>query len=185
MKILIAKKLRMTRVFSADGDEIAVTPLKSKLTEVFDLKTKERDGYEAIKVKIANRKKFKYLEFVGVSDQYNDISSKIDTAAFSSGDEITVVATSKGKGFSGTIKRYHFAQGPKSHGSNQQRRLGSIGAGYPQRVQKDQKMPGRMGGDQVTVKKLKVIDVDHENQIILVSGAVPGPVGGQVKVISK
>ncbi|TSC95276.1 MAG: large subunit ribosomal protein L3 [Candidatus Berkelbacteria bacterium Athens1014_28] len=183
MKILIAQKLRMTRIFNAEGEEIAVTALKSKLTEVFKLKNSESDGYEAIKVKVANRKINKFTEFVGTSDLYTNISSLVDVDKFSIGDEIKIIGTSKGKGFSGTIKRYHFAQGPKSHGSNQQRRLGSIGAGYPQRVQKDQKMPGRMGGKQVTVKNLKIIDIDKEKQIILVSGAVPGPVGSQVKVI--
>ena len=184
MKILVAKKLKMTRIFTEDGTSRAVTALEAKPTEVSELKTVEKHGYGAVKVATQNRKKIKYSEFRADADMINlSLKDKITVESFSAGDIITVIGTSKGKGFAGTIKRYHFHKGPETHGSNQQRRLGSIGAGYPQRVIKGQKMPGHMGNERVTVKNLEIIEVDPKNNIMLVAGAIPGNTGGEVRVI--
>ena len=110
---------------------------------------------------------------------------KLVVSTFAVGDKVKIIGKSKGKGFAGTIKRYGFHQGPKSHGSNQQRRVGSIGSAYPEHVLKGQKMPGRMGGDRTTVKNLEIIDIDPEKNVILVSGAIPGPRGAEVRIIMK
>ncbi len=108
------------------------------------------------------------------------VGSLIDVTAFEVGDKVEVVGTSKGKGFAGTIKRHNFHRGPKTHGSHNYRAPGSIGSGYPQHVLKGMKMAGRMGGDQVTVKGAKVVLIDPINNLIAISGPVPGPRRGSV-----
>lgn len=185
MKFLVGKKLKMTRVFDQDGVVIPVTAVEAKPTEVFEIKTSENSGYAALKVKVVNRKKLRLMEFRAEESDLEGIKpgDKIEVKTFTVGDKVKVVGISKGKGFAGTIKRYGFHQGPKTHGSNQQRRVGSIGAAYPEHVLKGQRMPGRMGGGKVTVKNLRIVDVDAENNIILVSGAIPGPKGTEVRII--
>ena len=173
----------MTRIFTEDGIARGVTAVEAKTTEVFEIKEKEKNGYESVKLKIQNRKKSKFVEFRSEDEEKTFKSGdKIGVDQFAVGDKVTVVARSKGKGFAGTIKRYHFAQGPKSHGSNQQRRVGSIGAAYPQHVLKGQRMPGHMGNERITVKNLEIVDVDAKNQILLIAGAIPGPAGSEVKI---
>ncbi len=176
----------MTRIFTAEGLVRAVTAVEAKPTEISEIISADKSGYDAIKVKTTNRKKTKYSEFrVEESEIDAKVGDKITVEVFTAGDIITVIGTSKGKGFSGTIKRYHFVQGPKSHGSNQQRRVGSIGAGYPQRVIKGQRMPGHMGDERITVRNLEIIDVDSKNNIILIAGPLPGSTGSEVRVIGK
>jgi large subunit ribosomal protein L3 len=111
-----------------------------------------------------------------------EVGAKLVVTVFEAGDEIQVTGTSKGKGFAGTVKRHNFATGPKTHGSHNYRAPGSIGAGYPQHVFKGMRMAGRMGGDQVTVKGLKIVLVDAERNILAIKGAVPGPKRGTVMV---
>ncbi len=106
----------------------------------------------------------------------------IDVTAFEVGDEVQVTGTSKGKGFAGTVKRHNFTTGPKTHGSHNYRAPGSIGSGYPEHVFRGIHMAGRMGGDQVTTQGLKVVVVDAEQNILAVSGAIPGPKRGTVMV---
>ena len=184
MKFLVGKKLKMTRIFTEDGIVRAVTAIEAKPTEISEIKTNEKSGYDAIKVKTENRKKSKFSEFRLRDDQVDvKVGDKISVDTFNIGDIVTAIGISKGKGFSGTIKRYHFVQGPKSHGSNQQRRVGSIGAGYPQRVIKGQRMPGHMGSERVTVKNLEIVEVDTENNILLIAGAIPGATGSEVRII--
>lgn len=108
--------------------------------------------------------------------------TKIDVTAFEVGDKVAVTGTSKGKGFAGTVKRHNFATGPKTHGSRNYRAPGSIGAGYPQHVQKGMRMAGQMGNERVTVQGLKVALIDVERGILALSGAVPGPKRGLVMV---
>lgn len=114
-----------------------------------------------------------------------EVGATIDVTAFESGDEVQVTGTSKGKGFAGTIKRHNFARGPKTHGSHNYRAHGSIGSGYPEHVFKGLRMAGRMGHDQVTVKGLKVMLVDEEQNVLGISGAIPGPKRGLVMVRGK
>ncbi|HSH31268.1 MAG TPA: 50S ribosomal protein L3 [Candidatus Saccharimonadales bacterium] len=110
------------------------------------------------------------------------VGTNLDVSAFEVGDKVQVTATSKGKGFAGTIKRHNFHRGPKTHGSHNYRAPGSIGAGYPQHVMKGMRMAGRMGGAQVTTRGLKVVLVDPKNNLLALSGAVPGPRRGVVMV---
>ncbi len=111
-----------------------------------------------------------------------EVGATLDVTAFEAGDPVEVTATSKGKGFAGTIKRHNFARGPKTHGSHNYRAHGSIGSGYPEHVFKGLRMAGHMGHDQVTVKGLKVVVVDPALGVLAISGAVPGPKRGLVMV---
>ncbi len=111
-----------------------------------------------------------------------EVGSSLDVTAFEAGDAVQVTATSKGKGFAGTIKRHNFSRGPKTHGSRNYRAPGSIGSGYPEHVFKGMRMAGHMGHEQVTVKGLKVVVVDAALGVIAISGAVPGPKRGLVMV---
>ena len=110
------------------------------------------------------------------------VGATIDVSSFEVGDAVQVTGTSKGKGFAGTIKRHNFSRGPKTHGSRNYRAPGSIGSGYPEHVFKGMKMAGRMGHDQVTVKGLKVMIIDAEQNILGISGAIPGPKRGTVMI---
>lgn len=185
MKVLFGKKIKMTRVFSDDGIVSAVTIIQTLPANFSDRINNSDRGYQAIKCNIQKGKKNKTVEFIVGDNDFSDYKKgdSLDEKQFEIGDLVTVSAKSKGKGFSGTIKRYGFSRGPMSHGSNQQRRLGSIGAAYPQHVLKGQKMPGHMGNSNITVKNLKVIDIDNKNHLILISGAIPGANGGEVKII--
>lgn len=187
MKFFFGKKLNMTQIFTDEGEALAVTVVKTLPVEFYDRVLEEKRGYSAIMCKVTNGKKERLVEFRSDKDDFSEMKKgdKFDESQFVAGDKVTITGISKGKGFSGTIKRYGFAQGPKTHGSNQQRRLGSIGAAYPQHVLKGQKMPGRMGNSQITIKNLKVIDVDSKNHFLLISGAIPGNNGSQVKIVSK
>lgn len=110
------------------------------------------------------------------------VGAKIDVTTFEIGDAVQVTATSKGKGFAGTVKRHNFATGPKTHGSHNYRAPGSIGSGFPQHVFKGMRMAGRMGHDQVTVTGLKIVVIDADNGVLAISGAVPGPKRGLVVI---
>ena len=187
MKILIGKKLKMTRIFDKDGVERSVTAVEAKPAEVLTIIDESKSGYNAVKVKIQNRKKIKMTEFRTdkvASDQFK-VGEKLEVSSFAVGDKVIVVGKSKGKGFAGAIKRHGFSSGPQTHGSGHHRRVGSIGSMFPQHVLKGQKMPGRMGNDRVTVKNLEILDVDPAHNIILISGAIPGSNGSEVMVSTK
>jgi large subunit ribosomal protein L3 len=201
MKYIVAEKQQMSQVYSADGKVVPVTILKADPMTVTQIRTAETDGYSAVVLgggiqlpqRIAKAQlgawkdlgNFKYVyEFRpktgGVTANVGD---KVSVEAFAEGDAITVTATSKGKGFQGGVKRYGFAGGDRSHGNaHAEREVGSIGATGPQRVFKGKRMPGRMGSDTITVKGLKVVAVDAVNNLILVSGAVPGHRGTRVEI---
>lgn len=177
----------MTRVFDADGKMIPVTRISFLPCSVSQIKSQEKDGYVSVQVtahkQVENKKPMLVAEF-----RLDDVSGykkgeKIKTDQFAAGDVIEVTATSKGKGFAGTIKRHDFKRGPASHGGNNVREPGSIGAQQPQRVVLGRKMAGHMGATTVTVKNLKVIDID--DKMMLISGAVPGPNKGIIRIVSK
>ena len=187
MKILIGKKLKMTRIFDKDGVERSVTAFEAKPAEVLTIIDESKSGYNAVKVKIQNRKKIKMTEFRTdkVASGEFKVGEKLEVSSFAVGDKVMVVGKSKGKGFAGAIKRHGFSSGPQTHGSGHHRRVGSIGSMFPQHVLKGQKMPGRMGNDRVTVKNLEILDVDPAHNIILISGAIPGSNGSEVMVSTK
>jgi large subunit ribosomal protein L3 len=191
---LIGRKLGMTRVFGDDGTVVPVSVIEASPNSVTRLRTPELDGYAALQLGagVARRQtkpvagQFKHLEReqqkpaqvrefrVDSTDGY-EIGQKLDVSLFEVGELVDVTGVSKGKGFTGTIARHNFKRGPKTHGSNNYRQPGSVGAGTtPGRVFKGTRMSGHMGDEQVTVKKLQVVKVDADRNLLLVKGAVPG-----------
>ena len=207
MKFILGKKLDMTQAWREDK-VLAATRIQAGPCIVVQAKTSEKDGYQAVQVGFGKRKKknikkpqqghmkdlgdFKYLsEFridtpmkaKDVKERQGEIKlrqgDKIDVSIFEKGDKVKVTGISKGKGFQGVVKRHGFHGAPKSHGTKDQLRMpGSIGSTGPAHVFKGKKMPGRMGGDQVTVAGLEIADVDKENNILSIKGAVPGARNG-------
>lgn len=197
MKFILGTKQNMTQLFDDEGKVHPVTVLKTAPIVVTQIKTKEKDGYEAIQVGYGEKSEkrinkpqkghykdlgnFRYLKEVqGVSTPA--VGEKIEST-LEAGDTVTVSAISKGKGFQGVVKRHGFAGGPRTHGQkHSEREAGSIGAGGQQRVFKGMRMAGRMGGDRVTVKNLVVVAFDKETGELFVRGAIPGRRGTLVEV---
>lgn len=202
MKFLLATKQQMTQYFAEDGKCTSATLLSAGPVTVTRLRTKESDGYEAVQVgfgtQLAKRVSkpvagsLKELGSFRYIREYRpktgavpavEVGAKVTVSEFAPGDVIEVSATSKGKGFQGVVKRHGFKGGPRSHGQkHSEREPGSIGSTGQQRVPKGRRMAGRMGGDRVTVKNLKVLAIDQANNLLLVSGAVPGKRGALVEV---
>lgn len=193
MSGIIGKKVGMTRVFQDDGRVIPVTVVECQPNEVTQIKTTEKDGYPAIVLGFSKLKrptkarKFHFVrEFRVENDEALEGLKKGDSVTLegmTEVEQVTICSTSKGKGFQGVIKRHNFSRGPETHGSHHHREPGSIGAcTKPGRVAKGKKLPGRTGGAQTTIKKVKVQQVDPKNNIICLKGAVPGPNGGLVKI---
>ena len=201
-KGILGKKLGMTQVFDPEtGGVTPVTVIAAGPCPVVQVKTQAADGYDAVQLafdEVAERKltkgelghlaKFKVgahrklVEFRGGIDGASEGES-VTVEIFEPGDKIKVAGIGIGKGFQGTIKRHNFSSGPRSHGSHNIRKPGSIGASAtPSRVRKGIKMAGRMGGKRVTQLGLTVHDIDAEQNLLLVKGAVPGPKNGIVEV---
>lgn len=196
---LIGKKVGMTQVFDEAGRAVPVTVIEAGPNVVTFLKTRERDGYEAAQLGFDEVKRLKKPErghlknlpalrhlrevrTAAIEDL--QIGQTIGASIFALGEKVDVRGTSKGKGFAGVVKRHGFAGGPKTHGqSDRWRAPGSIGAtSTPGKVLKGMRMAGRMGGGRVTVKRLEVVRVDAERNLLLVRGAVPGANGGLLVV---
>ena len=191
---LIGRKVGMTQVFLPNGTMVGVSVVQVTPNTVTRLRTDERDGYTAVQLGAGERKKLtkplagqlkdlprvRYIrEFrLDSVDDFN-VGQQIAVGdIFAEGDLVHVTGVSKGQGFAGTVKRHNFSRGPKTHGSDNYRRPGSIGPGTtPGRVYKGLKMGGHMGHERVTIKKLRVIRVDAERNLILVKGSVPGAPG--------
>ncbi|BAE82260.1 50S ribosomal protein L3 [Desulfitobacterium hafniense DP7] len=192
-KGILGKKVGMTQVFTEEGHLIPVTVVEAGPCYVIQKKTKATDGYNAIQVgfgalreRLANKpqkghvakasvKPMRYIREFRVDDvEAYEIGQVITAELFAAGDAVDVVGISKGKGFAGMIKRHGASRGPMKHGSKYHRRTGSLGAKGPARVFKGRNLPGRMGGERVTVQNLKVVRVDADKNMILVKGAVPG-----------
>ena len=200
MAALIGKKVGMTQVFAEDGTRIPVTVIEAGPCPVVQVRTPDVDGYSALQLafgEIKERKLSKpevgHLKHAGLAPhrhlvEFRDaegfaVGETITVEAFEPGDAVKVSGRSKGKGFAGTIKRHNFASGPKSHGSHNVRKPGSIGASAtPSRVFKGIRMAGHMGDRRVTQRGLKVAEVDAERNLLLIAGPVPGSVGGIVEV---
>ncbi len=197
---LIGKKVGMTRIFTEDGEAIAVTVIDVSDNIFLQKKTQEKDGYSAVQVGFDDQKearlnqpaaghvkahggtpKRRVSEFRLESDDQLPEVDHPGLELFEEGQWIDVIGTSKGKGFQGVMRRYNFSGQHMSHGSMMHRRPGAIAAGStPGRVFKNQKMPGRQGNDRRTVQNLKIVQKRAEDNVILVSGAVPGAKGGYV-----
>ncbi|MFC2007473.1 50S ribosomal protein L3 [Chloroflexota bacterium] len=192
---IIGKKLGMTQIFMENGTSQAVTAIEAGPCTVVQLKTADGEGYNAAqlgfgkakrskatqKESVSRQKEFKHLrEFRVDNTEDIEVGQSIDTSMFKVGDLVDVAGVSKGKGFAGVVKRYHFAGGPKTHGqSDRHRAPGSIGAGTsPGRVWKGLRMPGHMGNVQVTARNLEVFEADPERNLLLLKGTVPGGKNG-------
>jgi large subunit ribosomal protein L3 len=196
---LIGRKVGMTQVFEADGTMVAVSVIRVAPNTVTRLRTEDRDGYAAVQLGTEEKKKLtkpelgqlKGLPNLGTIREFRmddlsgyEVGQTIGiTDLFAAGDLVDVTGVSKGKGFAGHIKRHHFARGPKTHGSDHHRAPGSIGPGTtPGRVYKGVKMAGHMGDEQVTTKKVKVVQADADRQLLLIKGTLPGSRGSLILV---
>ena len=203
---ILGKKLGMTQIYNEQGQAVPVTVIQAGPCPVVDMKTPDKDGYSAlvlgwgrIKPKNVNKSRkglfdkmevepVRTLREFRVEDLENySIGQEISVSLFEEGESVNISGTSKGKGFAGVMKRYHFGGSNASHGASLVHRSGgSVGASsYPGRIFKGQKMAGRMGNEKVTVKNLTVVAVDAENNLILVRGAVPGTKNGLVTLYKK
>lgn len=194
MSGILGKKIGMTQIYR-DNLEIAVTAIEVGPCSVTQIKTSEKDKYNAIQIGFGQSRKlskaekghlkdngsFRYLREIR-TDNVSDyqVGQKLDAAIFKAGDKVQVEGVSKGKGYAGGVKRYHFSGGPKSHGqSDRHRAPGSIGSTTtPGRVFKGLRMAGHMGAQKVSIRNLEVVEVDAAKNVVLLKGAVPGARGG-------
>ena len=193
MKGILGKKIGMTQVFTKEGKLIPVTVIEVEPNVVTQIKTVEKDGYDAIQLatdsvreKISNKPSMGHTkkanttpkrflrEIRGVNVADYTLGQTIGVDVFEAGEIVDVTGTSKGKGFQGVIKRHNQHTGPMGHGSQYHRGVGSLGTMLPMHVLKGKKMPGQMGNVQRTVQNLEIVSVDTENSVILVKGNVPG-----------
>jgi large subunit ribosomal protein L3 len=200
MKFILGKKAYMTQLFDSEGVVHAATVVETGPGVVTQVKTPEKDGYKAvqfgfgtqnpnrigkaIKGHVKDLGSFKHFKEVRVEgDVALNVGDKIEPTVFKEGDYVEVAAISKGKGFQGVVKRHGFGGGPRTHGQkHSEREPGSIGGGLRTRVPKGMRMAGRMGGDRITVKNLKVLHIDTENNVIYIGGPIPGRKGTLVEI---
>jgi large subunit ribosomal protein L3 len=193
---IIGRKVGMTQLFGEDGSVLPATVIKAGPCVVVQRKTATTDGYESVQLGLVEEKPAKVrkplaghykkanvpptrvrreVKLAG-SDSDPKPGDQVLVSIFQNGERVDVIGTSRGKGFQGVVRRHHFAGGPATHGSMFHRAPGSIGASsFPSRVIKGMRAPGRMGGDRITVRNLRVIKVDTDNNLLIVRGAVPGP----------
>ena len=191
-KGILGRKIGMTQVFAENGDLIPVTVIEAAPNVVLQKKTVETDGYVAIQLgfedkreKLANKPEKghatkasttpkRFIREIDGLEGY-EVGQEVKVDIFAKGDVVDVTGVSKGKGFQGAIKRHGQSRGPMSHGSRYHRRVGSMGPVAPNRVFKGKLLPGRMGGDRITIQNLEIVSVDAERNLLLVKGNVPGP----------
>ena len=203
MKGILGRKIGMTQVFTESGKLIPVTVVEVEKNVVTQIKTKENDGYEAIQLGFGNTreklatkasaghtakaqttpKRF-FREIKGVDINEYTVGQEVKVDLFAPGEVVDVTGTTKGKGFQGVIKRHGQSRGPMGHGSHYHRRPGSMGTMRPMRVFKGKKLAGHMGTLTVTIQNLEIVAVDTENNVILISGNIPGPKKGLVLIKS-
>jgi large subunit ribosomal protein L3 len=204
---IIGKKLGMTQVFTDDGTRIPVTVIEAGPCHVSAVRNAERDGYAAVQLAFGDaderrlaKGELGHLKKAGVpasrtlvefrdedlgAEEGPKLGETVTVEQFEPGQRVKVSGTAIGKGFQGTVRRHGFGRGPVSHGSHNVRAPGSVGASAdPARVFKGVKMPGRMGGKRVTQRRLEVVEIDAERNLLLLRGAVPGPKNGTVEVRS-
>lgn len=194
MKGILGRKVGMTQIFTKDGDLVPVTVVQVEENVVMQKKTVETDGYNAVQLGFddkperlvnqpekghaekANATPKRYIREIRDFDIDVEVGSSVKPGdVFTEGDIVDVTGTSKGKGFQGSIKRHNFSRGPMTHGSRYHRKSGSMGSGIDQsRVFKGKKLPGHMGHKTITVQNLEIMKIDTENNVILISGNIPG-----------
>jgi large subunit ribosomal protein L3 len=196
MKFILGKKIKMSQIFDKEGNAIPVTIVEAGPCYVTQLKTKEKDGYEAVQVgfekmkerkitKSKQKKPFRYLKEFRDDPKNYQLGQEIKVSIFKEGDLVSVSGISKGKGFQGGVKRWGFSGRPATHGTkHEERTLGSVGASTPSRVIKGKKMPGRTGGERVTIKNLEIVKIEPEKNLLYIKGAVPGSRGSLLEIKS-
>ena len=189
----------MSQIFDKEGKVTPVTLIEAGPCKVLQVKTKDKDGYDALQVGFVEKKRkikktekgkeYKYIrEFRIVKEDKSSfppfaVAQVIDASVFTEGDKVKIIGTSKGKGFQGAVKRWGFTGRNATHGmKHEQRTLGSTGSSIPARVIKGRRMPGRMGQDRVTIDNLKIVMVDKENNLLALKGALPGPKGALIQI---
>jgi len=192
---LLAEKIGMTQLFDEQGRVIPVTLLAAGPCPIVQVKTKETDGYGALQIGFGKKREslipkglqghLKKHKAAGVRSlkevRVDDVSSftvgqELTVSLFEVGSKVDIIGVSKGRGFAGVVRRHHFTAGRETHGTVTHKQPGSIGASaYPSRVIKGKRLPGRMGGERVTVKNLHVVGVDPEQNLIWIRGSIPGP----------
>lgn len=202
-KGILGKKIGMTQIYADDGRVIPVTVIKAGPCKVIQMKTPEKDGYEAIQLGFEEKKEkkatkpllghfkkasvpvYRYLREIRIPLKDLTVGQDIGVEIFEKGERVNVTGTSKGKGFAGVMKRHGYRGGPGSHGSMFNRAPGSIGSSsFPSRVWKGKGLPGHLGDERVTAKGLEVVDVKKALNILLIKGAIPGAEEGFL-IISK
>lgn len=199
---ILGKKLGMTGVFTSEGRYVPATVIEAGPCVVTQIKTRDTDGYDALQLGFGGKRTsrvnkplqghfkksgdqcFRFLKEFSVENpaDYN-IGQELTVEMFKVGDRVDVVGTTKGRGFSGVIKRHGFHRGPMTHGSRNVRRPGSVGcSAWPARITKGKKMPGQYGNDRQTTRNLEIVDIRSNDNLILVKGAVPGADSGLVSV---
>ncbi len=201
MKGILGKKLGVTHIFLEDGTSIPVTVIEAGPCKVVQSKTVESDGYESVQIgfdevkeknvtkgrlghfKKASAAPHRFLREIKM--QGLKVGDAVTVDIFNKGDNVAITGTSKGKGFQGVMKRHNYKGGPASHGSMFKRAPGSIGqSAYPSRVWKNKGMPGQMGNARVTTRNIEVVDINKDQNLLLVKGAVPGAKGGYLIIKS-
>jgi large subunit ribosomal protein L3 len=199
---LIGRKVGMTQLFNERGEVIPVTIIEAGPCTVTELRSAQRDGYTAVQLGFGARKESRFTrpvlgqfkkrnlppqrqlrEFRVDSIEGMEVGQSLDVSIFETGRRVDIQGVTKGRGFTGVVKRYGFVAGHASHGPTAGKQPGSIGASaYPSRVVKGKRLPGRMGGVNLTIKNLEVVAIDPEQNVLMVRGAVPGPTNGLVVV---
>jgi large subunit ribosomal protein L3 len=186
MKMLLGQKLGMSQVFTPEGEVIPVTLIWAQPNAITLHRKADRDGYTAVQLALPHKNSKK--DFVARREFKAEVAEdvkELSVTQFAPGDVIQVTGVSKGKGFQGVVKRHKMKGGPGSHGhTDWARKAGSIGSRFGQHTMKGKRMAGRMGADQVTVKNLKVIQINAENHVLAVKGAVPGVRGSVIAIES-
>ncbi|MGB9598793.1 MAG: 50S ribosomal protein L3 [Minisyncoccales bacterium] len=198
-KFILGKKIGMSQYFQEDGQLVPVTLVKAGPCFVTQIKTKEKDGYQAVQVgfeKIEKEKKikkpllkkpYKFLrEFITEDVSSFKEGDKIDVSIFQKGEKVIVSGISKGKGFAGVVKRWGFKGRPSTHGTKKEERApGAIGAASPHRVIPGKKMAGRLGGERITIKSLEIVQIVPEENLLLIKGSLPGPKNSLLEIKTK
>jgi large subunit ribosomal protein L3 len=208
IKGILGRKIGMTQIFAENGTAAGVTVVQAGPCTITQVRTPEKDGYTAVQLgfeeltgrqerkltepqkghlrknKLPLMRVLREVEVGGEDGATHSVGDKIDVSIFAVGEIVDVVGTSKGKGFAGVVKRYHFRGGPKTHGqSDRWRHSGSVGSGTtPGRTFKGMRMAGHLGDARVTVKNLRILSVDPERNLVALRGAIPGPNGGLIMI---
>jgi large subunit ribosomal protein L3 len=195
MKFILGRKLKMSQTYDNNGKWVPITLVEAGPCRVLQIKTKDKDGYEAVQIGFIEKKKrikksdkgkeFRFIREYRIKEESGNAKTgdQIGVNIFKEGDIVKVSGISKGKGFQGVVKKWGFRGRSTTHGTKHEVRTpGSVGMSFPERVLKGKRMAGRMGAERVTVRNLKIVKVDSENNLLAIKGAVPGRKGALLEI---